>query len=181
MKRNSREHNQSIKVNNLSTKVFSKVDARLVALEGADSGGVESARFSLSTTSGSFTTTSTTCPLDREDVSQDWVSNSSGVLTLDAGTYLVTADVTIDETSGNNRTEFGSVLQSNSSGSYVDVAGTERRHYSRNNAQGSQSASATCILILASSTSIRVQSRRVSGSSTGEWLGDGCAVTLLKI
>lgn len=148
---------------------------------GSGGASVEAARFSLSSTTGSFTTTATVCPLDREDEAQSWASNSSGTVTLDAGTYVVTADVTIDETAGNNRTEFGSVIQDNSSGSYVDVPGTERRHYSRNNAQGGQSASATCVLTLASSASVRIRSRRVSGTNTGEWIADGSSLTILKL
>lgn len=180
MYKNSQEHNQKIRLQNLTANTVRDFESRLTSLEGAG-GGVEVSRFSLSATTGSFTTSATTCPLDREDAAQSWSTNSSGAITLDAGTYMVTADITIDESSGNNRTEFGSVLQDNSSGSYVDVAGTERRHYSRNNSQGAQSASATCVLVFGSSASVRMQSRRVAGSNTGEWIADGCSITILKI
>lgn len=139
------------------------------------------ARVSLGSTTGSFTTTLTTLPFDRVDQSQSWLSNSSGVLTLDAGDYIVTADVTTDETTGNNRTEFESIAQSNATGSYVTVPGCVRRHYSRLSAQGAQSSSMTFALSLSESSSIRIQSRRASGTSTGEWIADGSSVTIQKI
>jgi hypothetical protein len=141
----------------------------------------ELARFSLSAAAGTYTTTYTTVPLDRVDNSQSWASNSSGTITLDAGTYLVMADVTTDELSGSNRTEFESVAMENSTGSYVAVPGTIRRHYSRTSSQAAQSASMSFLVVFGSSKSIQIQSRRFSGSSTGWWVTDGVSVTIQKI
>lgn len=146
-----------------------------------DAYSVEPGRVSLSSTTGSYTTTLVTLPFDRVDRSASWLSNSSGAITLSAGTYIVSADITTDESSGNNRTEFESLAQSNATGSYVAIPGTVRRHYSRLNAQGSQSASISFVITLTSSSEIRIQSRRVSGTGTGEWLADGSSVTIQKI
>lgn len=152
--------------------------------DALDSGSavIQAARFSLSATAGSFTTTDVVLPFDRTDVAQSWANNTSGVIRInEAGTYMVTADVTMDELSGNNRTEFQSRLLEDSSGLFVDVPGTTRRHYSRNSAQGAQSASMTALVVLTGSTQIEVLARRVTGSNTGEFLGEGSQITIVKL
>lgn len=157
--------------------------ASLAYFEPGSGGGasVEVARYHLAATTGSFTTTLTTLPFDTADQDPSWAKNTAGVVNLGSGTYQITADVTIDESAGSNRTEFESVAQDDSSGSYVTIGGTVRRHYSRNNAQGAQSASMTFVLVLASAANVRIQSRRVTGSNTGQWLAGGSAITVLKL
>jgi len=144
-------------------------------------GSLEAARFSLAATTGSFTSAAT-LPFDREDRGQSWASLSSGEVTLSVGEYLVLADVTTDEASGNNRTEFESVLEANDGGKgWAAVAGTTRRHYSRLGAQGAQSASISAIIVAEWSLPIRVQSSRASGTSVGQWIADGSSITILRM
>ena len=150
-------------------------------VDGTDGTSPTAARFSNSATTGSFTTADTVLPFNTEDAAQSWATNTSGTVALDAGTYLLLADVTIDENAGNNRTEFGTHMEENSSGSFVEIPGTQRRHYSRNNAQGAQSASISAVVTFASAASVRVLSRRRSGSNTGEWIANGCSLTVVKL
>lgn len=161
-----------------------------VASDSAGSGGgtpsgtsIEVARYSLSASTGTISGTAATALLDREDDAQSWASNSSGELTLNTGQYLITADMTINQNAGNNRAEFSSFVQSNATGSWVDIPGTERRYYSRNSTQGDSSGSATFYIDVQSSYAIRVQAQRTSGSGTvtAQFLGDGCAVTITRI
>jgi hypothetical protein len=148
---------------------------------GGGSSLIEAARFYVSATAGSFTTTATTVPFDTEEFAQSWATNTSGEVELTTGIYLLLADVTIDEAAGNNRTEFGSHMETDSSGSWVDLPGTQRRHYSRNNAQGAQSASISTVVSFSSTASVRVLSRRQVGSSTGEWLVNGSSITIVRL
>jgi hypothetical protein len=139
------------------------------------------ARFYVSATTGSFATTATVLPFNTTDASQAWASNSSGAITLDSGTYIIWADITVDEAAGNNRTEFGSHMQENSSGGYAEIVGTQRRSYSRLAVQGAQSVSISTVLTFGSSASVRAISQRISGTNTGEWLANGSSITILKL
>ena len=153
-------------------------DYDLVWDDEAGTAELEEAKYSLISNTGSYTTTLTTLPFDRADRTASWASLSSGEITIStAGKYLILADVTTIEQSGNNRTEFESQLQLNG----TLVPGTKRRHYSRLSNQGQQSASISAVLDLSASDVIRVQSNRFSGSSTGGWLGDGCSITIVRI
>jgi len=143
------------------------------------------ARFSVSATAGTIDASSWyTVSFNREDEGQSWASNSSGEITLDAGTYLITADITVDESSGNNRTQFEHRAQLNTTGSWgasTTIDGTLRKSYSRNNAAGAQSVSMTFIVDIASATAFRIQSKRDTGVSDGEWIADGNSVTILRV
>lgn len=155
------------------------VPARAAA---AAASSVEAFRASLSATAGGFSTVRETLPLDRVDRAQSWASLSSGVVTVPAGEYLVLADVTTDELSGNNRTEFETVLQANDGGKgWTDVPGTVRRHYSRLGAQGAQSASIAVQVVAGGSTELRVQSIRASGTNVGQWPADACSLTIVRL
>lgn len=143
---------------------------------------IQAARFYIDADSGSFTTTFTQVPFNVAATPQSWVANSGGELTLQPGTYLISTDITIGESAGNNRTEFESKLQTDSSGSYADIDGTIRRHYSRNSTQGAQSASITNIpIVVTTAHNIRAMSRRRTGSNTGLWPANGSSITILKI
>jgi len=145
----------------------------------------KSARFSVSATTGTIDASAWyTVPFNREDYAQDWTSNSSGEITLQPGLYQITVDVTVDESSGDNRTQFEHRAQLNTTGSWgssATVDGTERKSYSRNNTAGAQSVSMTFIVDIDEATAFRIQSKRDTGVSDGEWIADGSSATILKL
>lgn len=139
-------------------------------------------RHSISSDTGSIQATPQTLPFDREDKADSITTNSSGEITINEdGTYLINVDVTIDEFSGNNRTEFGSYLELDTGSGFAEVAGTQRRHYSRNNSQGATSTSINVALILSDGDIIRVRGLRQSGPSTGWWIADGSSITITRL
>jgi len=151
-------------------------------LAGASSGPLDAARFSLNGTTGSFGSTPVTLPFNRTDLSNSIATNSSGEITINStGTYLITADITTDELTGNNRTEFASFLELDTGSGFAEVDGTQRRHYSRNNAQGAQSASINIALSLTSGDVIRIRSYQNSGGDTGQWIDDGSSISIVNL
>ena len=147
------------------------------------SGAMEVAQYSLATSAGTITNVASTLPFDTEEKGQNWSANSSGEITLQPGSYMVTASVTPDQNAGNNRIELSSVVQSNESGSFVDVPGTERRHYSRLTSHSGTYATMTFLLNVETAYAIRIQTRRFTGSSTVicEWLGNGCSMIISRL
>lgn len=161
-----------IDLKNTSGDIINEINSGIV------SGSLPSSRFSISTDAGSIQNSLVTLPFDREDLANSIASNNNGEITVnESGLYLISIDVTIDEFSGNNRTEYETLLELNSS--FVD--GTIRKHYSRNNNQGASSASINITLDLVATDVLRIRSIRSSGSSTGWWIADGSSLTITRL
>ena len=135
---------------------------------------------SLSSTTATFTTTFVTCVFDATEYTSgtgDFTISSGVITVVNAGTYEISYDVSIDENAGNNRTEFMGRLYDGT----AEYVNTRSFTYSRNNAAGAGTGSCRTIKTLSSSDTIELQAARNKGAGTGEFLGDGCRITVRKI
>lgn len=133
-----------------------------------------------STTVGSIDTTPVACAFDTTEYTSgtgDFTISSGAVTVVNAGTYEISYDCSVDEASGNNRTEFASALFLNGS----ELGGTRGFMYSRLNAQGANSASCRIVKTLSASDVIDMRAARLSGPSTGEFIANGSRLFIRKI
>ncbi len=135
-------------------------------------------------TPGIILTTPVTCPIDTWSKVDSAVSLSGGFFTfLISGRYFFIADITIDEFSGDNRTEFEFYIESDlqDGSGFQEVRGTRRRTYSRLSDQGANSATAAIIIDAVVGHIYRVVAYRRTGISTGFFPEDSCSVSIVRL
>lgn len=106
---------------------------------------------------------------------------SAEVTIATAQKYLVMARVTIQQLSGNDRSDAEMRLVLDTGSGYSLVPGTYAQMYSRNNSQGESSGSAFAILDLDVGDKIKVQAQRDSGSGDITLYPEGSGLTIYTV
>jgi len=107
-------------------------------------------------------------------------ANSSEVTFAEAGTYIVEAIVTTTITSGTDRSQSESKLQINTGLGYSDIPGTKMGMYNRRVMYGDSTGVAKCIITVTIGTKVKIQARKISGTSVVTTLDEGCSLTAIK-
>lgn len=134
--------------------------------------------------SSSFTTTWTDMPIDAEFKKSSSFTHTNpnpNVTIGETGTYLVIAEITIDQVSGNSRSTAEMRLVVDTGGGYNEIDGTRARMYSRNNAQGEQVGSVSIIRDFTAGDQIKAQAQRFSGAGSFQILADNSRLSILNL
>jgi len=143
--------------------------------------------FSAYDSAGGTTFTSTTfidIPLGAEHKKTSIFSHTNGQATItigNTGTYVIGGYITINQTSGNTRTECQGRLVKNSGAGFVEVPGTRLINYSRSIAEGGNTASFTITLDLVAGDVIKLQGNRSKGGGTCETLLNGSGINIHSV
>jgi hypothetical protein len=105
-------------------------------------------------------------------------ANSAEITVSESTRYEVVARVSLDEKTGNNRTEGEMRVLADQGSGFVEVPGTRGYMYSRNDGQGANTATVKFVNDYSAGTVFKVQARRSSGTSTLEFISEGCSLTI---
>lgn len=115
-------------------------------------------------TIGQGSANATTIDLDTSQVSSgasDFTVGSTGEITVtNAGTYFIAYSIDSDQTSGSNRVVVAGFLEVDTSGSFVEVAGSRGHDYSRNSSTEEATVVGSSIVELSAGDKVRVRSFR---------------------
>jgi hypothetical protein len=108
------------------------------------------------------------------------LTDSAEVTITEDSRYSIVARVSLDEQSGNNRTEGEIRILEDTGSGFVEVPGTRGYLYSRQNSQGANTATVKFIKDYSVNSKIKVQARRSSGNSTLEFIPNGSSLIIQK-
>mgnify|MGYP002623892081 CR=1 FL=1 len=156
-----------------NAQITSAGDDALITKDYADtnySGGASGSSYYLQAigsgtqTVGQGSANATTIDLDTSQVSSgasDFTVGSTGEITVtNAGTYFIAYSIDSDQTSGSNRVVVAGFLEVDTSGSFVEVAGSRGHDYSRNSSTEEATVVGSSIVTLSAGDKVRVRSFR---------------------
>lgn len=108
-------------------------------------------------------------------------TDAAPITVLETGIYKVTLTVTTVVTSGTDRSGARFKLQEDSSGSYVDVPGTQISTYARDATTAYNTATCIGIVSLDAGDRIKAQGYQYDGTSTVDIDADGTTITIERI
>lgn len=115
-------------------------------------------------TIGQGEASATTIDLDTSQVSSgasDFTVGTTGEITVtNAGTYFIAYSIDSDQTSGSNRVVVAGFLEVDTSGSFVEVAGSRGHDYSRNSTTEEATVVGSSIVTLSAGDKVRVRAFR---------------------
>jgi len=155
-----------------------------LALSGSSgSTGTEAFSGYTNSNSGTFTTW-IDLPIDTELKKSSGFTHTNpnpDVTIGETGTYLIIAEITIDQVSGNSRSTAEMRLVVDTGGGYNEIDGTRARMYSRNNARGEQVGSVSIIRDFTAGDQIKAQAQRFSGAGSFQILADNSRLSILNL
>jgi hypothetical protein len=108
-------------------------------------------------------------------------SNEEEVTIVSAGTYQVSAEVTIDQVTPAGRSEARMRLALDGGSGYAAIAGTIAAMYSRNDSQGASTGAVSLVRDFDAGDKIKIQATQDSGGGTIILLADGSRLTIVKL
>jgi len=122
-------------------------------------------------------------PLDteRQKTSDFTHASSSAEIEINRDdNYYIIARTSIEQVSGNSRSEAEMRIVLNTGSGYTEVWGTRSFIYSRQNSQGKGTSNSPAILSLSSGDKIKIQIRQTRGSGDLELVEDGSCLVIYK-
>ena len=117
----------------------------------------------------------------KKDSIYSHIGNSSDIMFLQSGDYLVKAEISIDQTSGSNRSNSIARLVQDSGSGFMEIIGTRSYGYHRDNINGQSTSNINFFMSSASkNTKIRVEALKSVGNGTLKTIKNGSRIIIEK-